>query len=348
MASYLREHKIKLAGLVETRVKEPKAKEIINRITPRWDHANNYTKAVNGRIWLLWDPNVYEVQVLAQEAQLIHCNVVNRQMQMECDMTIIYGYNTIEQRKELWDQLSRLSTQCSKPWILWGDFNTILYTQDRVYGAAISNAKIRDFSDCVQNLMVTELPWQGDYYTWSNKQQGGNKVWSRIDRALGNLDWMMIYGHLTIEYNLPHISNHAPMMIRTNQTIPYSKSPFKFFNVWLNNSEFKGVTTRITQTRLDLKYVQTMINIQYSDALANEEKQILQQLEKWTLIKESIIQQKSRVSWIKLGDSNTSYFFAVLKERKQRKQIKELEAIGGGKLIDAVDIKEEIILFINH
>lgn len=95
----------------------------------------------------------------------------------------------------------------------------------------------------------------------------------------------------------------------------------------LNAEEYKGITEKIDQSRKDLKDIQAQLTEQYTDALVDQEKICLQQLERWSLIEESILQQKSRVSWIKLGDSNSKYFSAVMKEKKQRKQILELNSL---------------------
>lgn len=39
------------------------------------------------------------------------------------------------------------------------------------------------------------------------------------------------------------------------------------------------------------------------------------------------MKQKSKARWIKLGDSNTKYFSVVLKERTQKKQLRELTSL---------------------
>lgn len=57
-----------LAELVETIVKEPNTKGIMNRITCGWQTDPNYNKTVNGRVRVLWDTNTYKVHILAKEA----------------------------------------------------------------------------------------------------------------------------------------------------------------------------------------------------------------------------------------------------------------------------------------
>ncbi|XP_070032704.1 uncharacterized protein [Nicotiana tomentosiformis] len=176
--------------------------------------------------------------VLKKAAQIIHCSVVSRNQQIECEMTIVYGYNKVEQRRDLWQQLNSLSQTITKPWIIWGNFNSLLSPHDRLKGATVTSYEIKDCTECIQQLMLNELIWKGDYYTWTNKQQGGDIIWSRIDRAFGNAEWMVKYGHLLNEYKLPHISDHCPMMITTNVREPRIITTFKFFNVWATHENF--------------------------------------------------------------------------------------------------------------
>lgn len=94
LTRYLRENRVKLAGLIETRVKEHKTYRISNKISPGWGFEANYTHAMTGRIWLPWDNNVYWIKILKNEAQLIQCNVISRNQVIDCDMIMIYGHNS--------------------------------------------------------------------------------------------------------------------------------------------------------------------------------------------------------------------------------------------------------------
>lgn len=63
-------------GLLETRVKKNKAQLVAARIAPHWQLENNYAHATNGRIWVIWDTNAYDVTVLSQHTQYMHCNII--------------------------------------------------------------------------------------------------------------------------------------------------------------------------------------------------------------------------------------------------------------------------------
>ena len=104
----------------------------------------------------MWDERVFEVTLLAQGAQYAHCKVLSRDKEIDCCMTVVYGYNTIEQRKVLWNDIRSMASP--QPWLVWGDFNALLKNQDRLNGDPI---EIKDFADCVQHLFLNELLWKG-------------------------------------------------------------------------------------------------------------------------------------------------------------------------------------------
>ncbi|XP_070029289.1 uncharacterized protein [Nicotiana sylvestris] len=219
--------------------------------------------------------------------------------------------------------------------------------------------------------------------TQSNKQSDTKRISSRIDRAFGNYEWMMQWGHVITEYGLSYISDHSPMLITLHSASKPGKTPIRFFNVWadhdsfisiverawnqsytigkkniwvklkelrplfrtLNTKHFKTISMKIEQTRISLEEVQQKINAAYNDTLIEEDKRLLHNLEKWSLIVESVLRQKARTKWIKLEDSNTKYFAAVMKERSQRKQVNELMSITEDKLIHPESIKQEVVEF---
>ncbi|KAH0764708.1 hypothetical protein KY285_000579 [Solanum tuberosum] len=268
--------------------------------------------------------------------------------------------------------------------MICGDFNAVLLPDDRLFGNPITFPEIRDFSECIKQVQLTEFKWSGDYYTWSNKQASTDRIWSRLDRAFGNHDWMLQWGHVVLEYDVPHISDHAPMILSLNTMIHPGKSPFRFFNKWadhttfidivqqvwskelslngmeniwlklkalkpqlkkLNREEFKEINLKIAKARQELAIIQRQLTIHSSDDLYRLEKKAVQNLEKWSLIEESALRQKSRAQWIKLGDANTKYFSAVIKERSQKKHLGGIQSLSGRKLTDPIEIKDEILLF---
>ncbi|XP_055821385.1 uncharacterized protein LOC129889933 [Solanum dulcamara] len=113
----------------------------------------------------------------------------------------------------------------------------------------------------------------------------------------------------------------------------------------VNKEEFQNISTRITEGRLELIQTQKQINQQCTDELLNKESQALMNIEKWNLVEESALRQKSRAKWIKLGDNNNKYFSAMIKERTNKKMMLELTSLNRISLKTPATIKEEVTQF---
>ncbi|XP_049381299.1 uncharacterized protein LOC125845827 [Solanum stenotomum] len=339
---------------------------------------------MNGRIWVIWDENWYETNIIRCTAQIVHCLIKDRTKGHQIVLTMIYGYNTIEQRKEMWLELNTLAQGITQPWLITGDFNALLTPQDRLAGANVSLNEVKDFADCVKDIGVTELQWQVHYYSWTNKQHATDRISNRIDRVFGNYEWMEKWGHVTTEYGNPSISDHCPMQLTMQITQHNVKVKFKFFNVWtehdsfmslvesvwkqdygkgsmkkvwcklialqsalrqLNNKEFKYISQQIEKARYELSRIQEELFDQATGDLVEQEKEIMMKLEKWSIIEESALRQKSRTRWIQLGDANNKYFSAIIKERTQKKQIRCITSLTGQVMYEPQDIQNEFVQF---
>lgn len=76
--------------------------------------------------------------------------------------------------------------------------------------------------------------------------------------------------------------------------------------------------------------------------LHDKEKDGQFQLKTFLKVHESAHKQKSRTQWLKLGDSNSKFFFSAMKERYAKNGIDVLYDNTGKKLTTTYEIKEEI------
>ena len=103
------QNKVCLAGLVETRVKNNKLSSVLKGIALGWQVLHNYEDSANGRIWVIWDNNWYEVKKISSSTQMVHCQVNERSKGYQIMLLVVYGLNTAEQRKSLWKDLETLA-----------------------------------------------------------------------------------------------------------------------------------------------------------------------------------------------------------------------------------------------
>lgn len=85
-----------------------------------------------------------------------------------------------------------------------------------------------------------------------------------------------------------------------------------------------------------------MRNNDHNPAFFAQERETKQQMEKWDNIEENIFRQKSRVQWLQLGDSNTVFFFANMKNRISQNRIKSLINANGILIQGQDEINAEI------
>ncbi|XP_070035530.1 uncharacterized protein [Nicotiana tomentosiformis] len=188
---------------------------------------------------------------------------------------------------------------------------------------------------------------------------------------------------LSIQILEPSFSDHSPLKQMISQMQRKKASPFRFFNciaehpqfiqevdqawsttgkdgklqgVWnklkrvkqvikgLNTQHYKGVEDKIKVIRRELQEVQNKMSsrLLYAE-LIEEEKELKSKLEKWILIEESIYRLRSRVQWLKLGDTNSAYCFAHMKNMSSLNGIHALTNDVGVQLHMEEDIEAKIL-----
>ncbi|XP_019237273.1 PREDICTED: uncharacterized protein LOC109217477 [Nicotiana attenuata] len=348
--------------MVEQRVQDNKAKEIINKCAPGWSWCSNRSSDGKGRIWIIWDPNKIQFTMLQNLTQYIHGKVHNISSSRQFAFTAIYGLHTIAHRCAMWEALRNLDSQMTNPWLIMVDFNAIMDIEDRVNGTTMQENEIKEFRALMEDCRLNELTTVGRSYTWTNSH-----VYSRIDRAIVNAHWMMNMPPIQVNVMDPQFSDHSPLCIELEITMDTRGKPFKFFNyladhtyfeniirerwdnkersmkgIWqnlrnvkaalksLNRKEFASTTNKVQQPRETLASIQAQMRTTTAPAdMFDTEKITKQQLEKWSKIEENIYKQRSRVQWLKLGDSNTAFFFTSMKGRTTQNQIKLLTTDDG-------------------
>ncbi|KAJ1436189.1 Endonuclease/exonuclease/phosphatase [Sesbania bispinosa] len=89
------------------------------------------SKGLSGGLDLLWN-NSIEVDVHEYNQNYIHTTINCRNEHKDWECTFIYGNPRFEQRRLLWDKLSRLQLHSCRPWACLGDFNEILSQNENV------------------------------------------------------------------------------------------------------------------------------------------------------------------------------------------------------------------------
>lgn len=165
-----RKYDLDIIGIVDTRVQETNMQMVLNNCLPGWGVFDNYSVNGAGRIWLCWKPTVGIVRCIDIHEQSITVEVTKSSGTVLI-VTMVYASTDGAKRRELWNNLVRLSSGINIPWIVLGDFNSILSSQERVGGGDVRPHHFADFLDCVTIAGLTDMRYKGNFLTWSNRQE---------------------------------------------------------------------------------------------------------------------------------------------------------------------------------
>ncbi|KAL0295414.1 UNVERIFIED_CONTAM: hypothetical protein Sradi_6837800 [Sesamum radiatum] len=151
VSDLITEHCLHFIGLLETRVTVGNVARVQRGLLPQWNYFVDYGGPGN-RVWLAWDTDYVDVTVVETGAQFIHCAVFIRSMHLSVLITVVYGVNDVVGRRELWSDLTRLSTVIADtPWLVGGDFNTVLDSSEVCGQSGDISGAAEEFRACLHD-----------------------------------------------------------------------------------------------------------------------------------------------------------------------------------------------------
>ncbi|KAJ9535399.1 hypothetical protein OSB04_un001489 [Centaurea solstitialis] len=203
---------------------------------------------------------------------------------------------------------------------------------------------------------------------------GGTGLLKKLDRVLGNLFFMEAFPSAFASFLPWNLSDHSPVILLVPNLTPFKQRPFKFLNFWTENPNFlplvddawvayikgccmfslvskmkivkKGlrklhkehgdVFEKVRNLRLEVDQVQRDIDCDPENGdLRVEGAVFLKSLKDALFDEECFLRQRSKVQWLREGDSNTAYFHSVVKSRVNKGRINEVEDLDGNRFMGA-------------
>jgi hypothetical protein len=237
----MRKHKLDVCCFLETKLVSSKVSSMRQFRLNNWKVLSNAAAASTARIVVFWNPTTVTIDLLDFSAQGLHVLISSLVHQFKFYASFVYGFNTIIARRALWDDLRNWSP--NSPWLILGDFNSLLSQSDKHRGELVSTYETSDFRQCCSDLGLSDLNYSGSHFTWSN-----GSVWSKLDRVLANPPWSLSNTSVQVHFDNPGaFSDHSPATISFNPHQPMGKKCFKFFNMWSNHSRFLDLVTEAWQ-----------------------------------------------------------------------------------------------------
>lgn len=100
----------------------------------------------------------------------------------------IYAKCTRTERRTLWDCLKNLSADLKDLWIVVGDFNMIVSSEERLYGCAPNSGSVEEFDTTLLDCRHLDASFEGNPFTWSD-----SNMFQMLDRILYNHKWLDLF-----------------------------------------------------------------------------------------------------------------------------------------------------------
>lgn len=141
-------HRPLIMVITETRMSGARADEIIGTLPFDGAVVADMIRFAGG-IWLLLRSDLVQVDVLASTEQEIHALIRVRSLNFIWILSEIYASSRFAERCLLWDNLKMLASLHNLPWSLMGDFNEVLFEDEKLGGNTICQRRVRAIQECM-------------------------------------------------------------------------------------------------------------------------------------------------------------------------------------------------------
>ncbi|XP_071727851.1 uncharacterized protein [Rutidosis leptorrhynchoides] len=174
--------------------------------------------------------------------------------------------------------------------------------EESMNGSSTITIAMREFHECVDDHNMEDVNYTGLQFTWNQRPHASGGILKKIDRVMANDSFMGQFSDAYVLFQPYRISDHCPMVLK------------------LPNQG--NLHARVVKLRKELEIAQAeldktpdSLNLRMNESLK------LKEYKEAILEEECFLKQKSKVEWLRVGDSNSSYFHKVVKGRVHRNHI---------------------------
>ncbi|XP_015936169.1 uncharacterized protein LOC107462117 [Arachis duranensis] len=329
--------------LLEPRCSGTNAEEVIQSIGSQFSCVEEAV-GFSGGVWVLWDDASLMISIIKKQAQFIHMRVKITN-NPSWYITAVYASPQERLRRQLWEDIRDIATERK--------------------GGSIGNMNAcRKFQRWMCDCNLIDLGYVGSKFTWKGaEREGMERILKRLDRAVANKEWKMMFPDARVE-TLPRCSSDLyPLLIKTIPArMDIGEKPFRYEIMWETHSEYKevindtwklgeGLPQKLNLLTNGLKTwnkevfrdvfrrkeraLRRLNGIQKSpDYGSNQflyrlEKELTEELEGILKQEELLWLQKSRQLWITEGDRNTRFYHTKTLIRRRKNRIVKLRNSDG-------------------
>lgn len=263
-----------------------------------------------------------------------------------------------------------------------GDFNEIGGANDKLGGVAYLSSRSTMLSFLFLHVSYVDLPFSGSRFTSRKKKGGPNNILERLDRAVASIRWLAKFPKAKVQHHNFISSDHCCISLSFDNLSTTKAPPFRFEKMWCSRKDYNTLVKKTWCTQfasshmfrlvskckllktkskiwnqqqfghifrqlrsLDSKLTCIQVDLlldQVNVTLLQKQDLLLQKRCKLISFGHEYWKQKSKTTYLKLGDANTSYFHAHASIRRNGNQISEFTSHDGIVLTAPSDISNAI------
>ncbi|XP_074288901.1 uncharacterized protein LOC141614046 [Silene latifolia] len=282
---------------------------------------------------------------------------------------MVYAFNEGSERVDLWNKLKSIAQQCSGPWAMARNFNTVTSPDGRL-GGSTRQEDMDDFNQCIATCGVTDIHATGAFFTWNNKQDPFHRKYSRLDRFMVNQAWLDTFPDMMVHFHPEGLLDHNPCIVSDIKLGGRKNASFKYFNMWslapsftsivsndwgksyngtkmfcivkklkslkgalkaLNKESYSDIENKASMAIQNLESIQQqLIHDPTSSDLLSQEMELLANVRELTKARDSFLSQKAKTQWLEDGDKAICLFSWSNKEKMKSTTAVRSDVLGKG------------------
>lgn len=119
-------------------------------------------------------------------------------------------------------------------WCCAGDFNEILEQAEKDGAGPRRESQMVGFREALEDCGLCDLGFTGPKFTWSNRHTDNSFTQERLDRALGDREWCLLFPGAVVSVLEAICSDHNPILISLKEN-------------WEDNRFYRGGASSLKQ-----------------------------------------------------------------------------------------------------
>ena len=190
------------------------------------------SNGASGGILVAWRSHITSIGSRIDD----HCVSVNFRLEDGASwwLSCVYAPQGNAEKTLFLQELTSSRAHCPGPWLVVGDFNMILNSDDK-NNSNLDRAMMGRFRRWKDDLALIEIPLVGRKYTWSNGHDNPTLV--HLDRMFCSADWEDLFPGCLLQSAASHDSDHCPLLLGL-QDVNRAKGRFFFQAFWVKLEGF--------------------------------------------------------------------------------------------------------------